>query len=117
VVKQNKLKVTGAPMAWYRTQKPPFFFEAGVPVDKKPAKLPKNILFRTIGGDSAIIAHFYGPYEQMSVAYETLNDWMKDRKKKLRSPAYEVYIGDPIDKEGNPIDPFKVQTDIVFPHN
>ena len=44
VMKQNKLKMTGAPLAWYRTQKAPYFFEAGLQVDKKPAKLPKNII-------------------------------------------------------------------------
>lgn len=118
VIRQNKLKLIGPPMAWYRTQKAPFFFEAGLPVDKKPAKLPKNILFKTIrGGDSVLIAHFYGPYDQTSVAYEALNDWLKDRKKKMRAPAYEVYVTDPIDKEGKPVDPYRVQTDIVFPHN
>jgi effector-binding domain-containing protein len=118
VIRQNKLKVTGPPMAWYRTQKAPFFFEAGLPVDKKPAKLPKNVLTRTIsGGDSVLIAHFYGPYDQTSVAYEALNDWLKDRKKKLRAPSYEVYVTDPIDKAGKPVDPYRVQTDIVFPHN
>ena len=117
VIKQNKLKVTGAPVAWYRTQKAPFFFEAGLPVDRKPAKLPKNILYKTIGGDSALIAHFYGPYEQTSMAYEALNDWLKDHKKRLKAAAYEVYVTDPIDKNGKAVDPFKVQTDIIFPHN
>ena len=117
IIKQNNLKINGAPIAWYRTQKAPFFFEAGLPVDKKPARLPKNIFFRTIGGDSAVIAHFYGPYEQTGLAYEALNDWLKSRKKKIKSPAYEIYIGDPIDKKGNPVDPYRVQTDVVFPYN
>lgn len=117
VIKQQKLKVTGAPIAWYRTQKAPFFFEAGLPVDKKPAKMAKNVLFKTIGGDSALIAHYYGPYEQTAAAYEALNDWLKDRKKKLKSPAYEIYVTDPVDKKGNLVDPYKVQTDIIFPHN
>lgn len=117
VIKQNKLKVTGPPVAWYRTQKAPFFFEAGLPVDKKPAKLSKNVFFRTIGGDSIVVAHFYGPYDQTSLAYDALHDWLKDRKKKLKGPSYEVYVSDPIDKKGQPVDPYKVQTDIVFPHN
>ncbi len=117
VIKQQKLKVTGAPIAWYRTQKAPFFFEAGLPVDKKPTKLAKNVLFKTIGGDSALIAHYYGPYEQTGAAYEALTDWLKGRKKKLKSPAYEIYVTDPVDKKGNLVDPYKVQTDIIFPHN
>src|SRR6187200_844313 len=36
VIKKNSLKTTGAPMAWYKTQKAPYFFEAGIPVDKRP---------------------------------------------------------------------------------
>ncbi len=28
---------------------------------------------------------------------------------------YEIYVGDPIDANGKPIDPYSVRTDIVFP--
>ena len=38
VLKKNNLKITGAPMAWYKSSKAPYFFEAGIPVSKKPAK-------------------------------------------------------------------------------
>jgi effector-binding domain-containing protein len=117
IIRKNKLKTTGAPMAWYKNQKAPFFFEAGIPVDKKPAVLPKGVFSRNIGGDSAVVAHYYGPYEEMVQAYDVLKEWLKDRKKKSTSPPYEVYVGDPIDKNGKPIDPYKVQTDIIFPHN
>ena len=117
VIRKNKLKVLGPPHAWYKSQKAPFFFEAGLPVDKKPAKLGKNMLIKKLGGDSAVVAHFYGPYEQTGMAYEALHEWLKDRKKKLRSAPYEVYVGDPIDKNGQPVDPYKVLTDIVFPRN
>ncbi len=117
VIKQNKLKSAGAPIAWYKSQKAPFFFEAGLPVDKKPAKLPKNVLFKKIGGDSAVIAHFYGPYEQTGQAYDALKDWLKSNKKRSTSPPYEIYVGDPLDKNNKPVDPYRVQTDIIFPHN
>ena len=116
-IRKSKVKTVGPPMAWYKSQKSPFFFEAGIPVDKKPAKLPKGVLFRSIGGDSAVVAHFFGPYEETSQAYDALKEWLKDRRKKQTSPAYEIYLGDPIDKDGKPVDPYKVQTDIIFPHN
>jgi hypothetical protein len=45
-----------------------------------------------------------------------LKEWLKDRKNKPSGATYEVYIGDPIGKDGKAIDPYKVQTDIVFPH-
>ena len=114
IIKKNKLKMTGAPMAWYKGQKAPFFFEAGVPIDKKPARLPAGTTIKQIGQDSVVVAHFYGPYDLTGQAYTALQDWMKDHKKKAIQPSYEVYVDDPMDKNGKLKDPYKVQTDIVF---
>ena len=114
VIKKNKLKVTGAPIAWYKSLKAPFYFEAGIPIDKKPAKLPAGVTVKQIGSDSVVIAHFYGPYDLTGQAYTALQDWIKDRKKKSIKPPYEVYVDDPLDKSGKLKDPYKVQTDIVF---
>jgi len=114
VIKKNKLKVTGSPMAWYKGVKAPYFFEAGLPVDKKPSKLPKGVYVKEIGIDSIVVAHFYGPYELLPQAYEALEDWLKDRKKTKKGQPYEIYVGDPMDENGQPNDPYKVQTDIVF---
>lgn len=115
-VAKNNLKIVGPPIAWYRSNKSPFFFEAGFPVDKKPVKLAKGILVKNIGGDSAVIAHFYGPYSSTFMAYEALTDWLKDNKKKTAGLPYEIYVTDPVGKDGKLLDPYKVQTDIVFPH-
>ena len=113
--KKNSLKVAGAPVAWYSTHKAPYFFEAGIPVNKRPTKLMGGIKVREIRQDSVVIAHFYGPYDLMNVGYDALNEWLKDHKRRLTAPAYEVYVGDPVDKKGKPVDPYKVQTDIIFP--
>lgn len=115
VIKKNKLHATGRPIAWYNTNKAPYFFEAGIPVDKKPAKQPANVYSREMGIDSVTIAHFYGNYNQLSLAYEALNDWLKSHKKTLKGKPYEIYIDDPTDKDGKMKDPYKVQTDVVFP--
>lgn len=115
VFKKEKLKNTGAPMAWYQGPKAPYFFEAGVPVNRKPAKLPNGVFVRETGTDSVIIAHFFGPYDMISQAYDAVRERMKDSKKKAGGPPYEIYIGDPLDKNGKPVDPYKVQTDVVFP--
>lgn len=113
--KKNSLKVAGAPMAWYITHKAPFFFEAGVPVNKKPTKQMAGVQVRETTADSVVMAHFYGPYDLMNVGYDALKEWLKDHKRSLKAPAYEIYVGDPIDKKGKPVDPYRVQTDIVFP--
>ncbi len=114
IIKKNKLKITGVPMAWYKSQKAPYFFEAGFPVDKKLAKLPPGVTIKQTGTDSVVVAHFYGPYDLTGQAYLALQDWLKDHNKKMIQPAYEMYIDDAKEKDGKLKDPYKVQTDIVF---
>lgn len=117
VISDNKLQVDGPRMAWYRSSSAPFFFEAGIPVNKKPSgKLPKNVSVRNIGGDSSVIAHFYGPYPLSFQAYEAVKDWMGSRKKKSKGLPYEIYVDEPLDTNGVLKDPYRVRTDIVFPH-
>jgi hypothetical protein len=115
VLKKNGCKMAGPPMAWYKTKKAPYFFEAGVAVNKKPAKLPAGVFVRELTTDSALVAHFYGPYNLLSQGYDALKDRMKDKNKSLRSDPFEIYVGDPMDKDGKLMDPYKVRTDIVFP--
>lgn len=115
IIKKNNLKVTGQPMAWYKLRKAPYFFEAGIPVDKRPRKLSANAFIKEIGVDSVVVAHFYGGYDLLPQAYEALTDIIKDRKRTLKSRPYEIYVDDPMDKEGKLKDPYKVQTDVVFP--
>lgn len=114
---KNKLKSMGAPVAWYKTQKAPFFFEAGIPVDRKPNKLPRGINYKRVSSGNVMIAHFYGPYEETVQAYQLLKEIIKDRKKTMAGAPYEIYIDDPIGKDGVVKDPYKVQTNIVFPYH
>ena len=114
-LKKNKLKSTGAPMAWYKNQKGPYFFEAGIPVNKKGAKAVPGVKIREMPAGKVLIAHFFGPYELLPQGYDAIKEWMKDNKKIAAGPAYEIYITDPVDKQGKPVDPYKIQTDIVFP--
>jgi effector-binding domain-containing protein len=116
LIKKNKLKVTGPPMAWYKTQKAPFYFEAGIPIDKKPIKLPKGFEIKQTGGVRAIVAHFFGPYEETPQGYAALKEWITDEHKSIAAPPYEIYVSDPIGKDGQPLDPYKVETDIVYPY-
>ena len=116
VLKKNGIKMAGAPMAWYKGLKAPYFFEAGVPVNKKPSKLSAGVFVKEMNSDSAVVAHFYGPYNLLSQGYDALKEWLKDAKKSGNGAPYEIYADDPVDKEGKPVDPYKVRTDIVFPH-
>jgi effector-binding domain-containing protein len=110
-IKDNKLTVVGAPMAWYKSQKAPYFFEAGMPVDKLPAKLPPGVYIKELPAGTVMVARYFGPYEMMGMAYEAAADRMKSGNAKAGGEPYEIYIGDPLIKK----DPYKVQTDVVFP--
>lgn len=114
-VKKNNLKTAGAPMAWYKKQSAPFFFEAGIPVTKAGTKAVKGVQIRQLAAGKALIVHFYGPFELLPQGYDAVKEWMKENKKTLAGPSYEIYVTDPIDKNGKPVDPYKIQTDIVFP--
>lgn len=114
-IKKNNLKMAGAPMAWYKKQKAPYFFEAGVPVNKKGNKTVAGVQIRELAAGKAIIAHFYGPFELLPQGYDAIKEFMKDNKKVAAGTPYEIYLTDPIDKEGKPVDPYKIQTDIIFP--
>ena len=120
-IKKNNLKMAGAPMAWYKKQpegsggKAPYFFEAGVPINKKGSKSMPGVQIREMSAGKAVIAHFFGPFELLPQGYDAIKEWMKENKKTGAGNAYEIYITDPIDKNGKPVDPYKIQTDIIFP--
>lgn len=114
-IKKNNLKPAGAPMAWYKKQNAPFFFEAGIPVNKAGNKGVKGVKVRQLNAGKALVVHFFGPFELLPVGYDAVKEWMKENKKKPAGPSYEIYVTDPIDKNGKQVDPYKIQTDIVFP--
>ena len=114
-IKKNNLKTTGAPMAWYKKQNAPFFFEAGMPVNKAGAKAVKGVQIRQLDAGKALIVHFYGPFELLPQGYDAVKEWMKENKRTPAGPSYEIYVTDPIDKNGKRVDPYKIQTDLVFP--
>jgi effector-binding domain-containing protein len=114
-IKANKLKITGAPMAWHTMQKTAFFFEAGIPVDKAPSKMGKGMYMKTTGTDSVYVAHFFGPNDLTKGAYEAIKEKAKDNHK-TTSAAYEIYVGNPFVVTTEPLDLYKLQTDIVVPY-
>ena len=114
-IKKNNLKMAGAPMAWYKNQKAPYFFEAGVAINKAGKKTVAGVLTKEMATGRVVIAHFFGPFELLPQGYDAVKEWMKDNKKITNGAPYEIYITDPFDKNGKPVDPYKIQTDIVFP--
>ena len=95
-------------VAYYNLDMENLDVELGFPVDVKlkgegdvqPGLIP--------GGWKATTMHV-GPYEQLSVAYEALNAFVKSQGKEPTGIAYEYYLDGP----EVPMD--KVRTIIVFP--
>jgi len=110
-LKKNDLHMAGPPYAWYRGTQFPFVFDVGVPVNKLPAATEGRIMVKQLPAGKAVVAHYYGPYDQIAKGYRVANAWMKDHNKTQIAPPYEVYIGDP----GVEKDPYKVLTNIIFP--
>lgn len=113
--KKNNVKIIGKPIAWFKKQKAPYFFEAALPVNKKGAKAVAGVQVRELAAGKVVVAHFYGPYELLPVGYDAVKEYLKDNKKISAGNPYEIYVTDPIDKDEKPVDPYKIQTDIVFP--
>ncbi len=114
-IKANKIKITGNPIVWHTKQKNAFFFEAGIPVDKTPAKPNKGMYMKNTNNDSVFIAHFYGANES-SMAYEALYEKLNDLKKQKIGEVYEIYFGDYFSSTKTKKDFYKLRRDIVLPY-
>lgn len=114
-IKAGKLNTMGAPMAWQTMQNGAYFFEAGIPVDKVPAKMGKGMFMKSTGTDSTVVAHFWGPQDQTKSAYDAIDEKLADVKKTKSSSAYEIYKGDYFSINNEPKDFYKLQIDIVVP--
>jgi effector-binding domain-containing protein len=71
----------------------------------------KGISMKEVKGGKAVVVHFFGPYDMTGKGYEAGQNYIKEKNLVAGDAPYEVYIGDP----GTEKDPYKVQTDIVFP--
>lgn len=113
VIGENGLKMAGAPMAFYDDpQDGTFTFEAGMPVDKKPAKpLPANVIYKEVAESPAIITHFAGPYEKTAAAYPAMEERMAKEGKSIAGKPMESYISDPAEAKT----PLEIKTDIYWP--
>lgn len=109
-LKKNDLQMTGPPCAWYRGNQFPFVFDIGVPVNKVPAATEGRIKIRQLTAGKAVVAHYYGPYDQIGKGYTIATTWIKEHNKIVVAPPYEVYAGDP----GLEKDSYKVLTNIIF---
>lgn len=106
-----KMETSGPPLAWYNGPNAPWKFVAGMPFKTKCEHPDAGISNKDLKGGKAVVVHFFGPYEMTGKAYEAAEGYIKEKNLTAGDAPYEVYIGDPMVEK----DPYKVQTDVVFP--
>jgi len=113
IISENGLQMAGAPMAIYDTPDDGVFtFEAGIPVNKKPAKpIPSDVLYKELPGGEAAICHFSGPYEKTVAGYPALERLIQEKGKTAASNPMELYVSDPETAKN----PLEIKTDICWP--
>jgi effector-binding domain-containing protein len=104
---QNKLQLLKF-MAWYHTTQAPWLMEVAVETNQIPSQVSGRIQSRTQEGGEVIIAHMWGPYDQLGQAYVQLETWLKENNRKAKAAPFEVYINDPAMVKN----PSEIQTDI-----
>lgn len=113
-IKEQKLKVAGAPMAIARTwddQKKVYEYDAAIPVDR-PAKPAANSTVKTgkaYGGHAARLV-YTGAYTGLRNAYDQMNVWLAAMSLTPQGPSWEQYMNDPAKTPAA-----KLITDIYMP--
>lgn len=95
-------------MAWYYAMQPPWPMDIAVETDKLPAELKGRIQSRIQPGGEVVIAHVWGPYDQVGTAYTAIAEWMKKNNRKAKAAPFEVYLNDPFAVKS----PMEIRTDV-----
>jgi len=80
----------GKIMAIYHTSSAPWIFDVAIEVDNAASQQPAGIQFKTTDGGDAIVLHYKGPYEQISRAYEQIDEWLKKNYKQRSGAPIEA---------------------------
>jgi len=110
VAGQLGVQPSGAPfVAYYNMDMADLDMEIGFPFERKLTG-KGNVLAGEIPGGRAAACLHVGPYDQVSAAYEALQQWMQANGHVPTGVAYEFYLNDP---QATP--PAELQTRLVFP--
>jgi AraC family transcriptional regulator len=110
-VTENGGEVTGPPFARYLSMdEGQIELEAGISVARHIAIRDDIEQSELPGGEMAVTWHV-GPFETISSAYSTLEQWMEANGKSMAGAPWEVYWTDP----GEEPDPANYRTEVVWP--
>jgi effector-binding domain-containing protein len=101
-INKNKIKEINPPFAIYhKYEGNTFDMEAGIPVEKIIPCNNKRIKSGRFKPSMAVVAYYYGPYENDFLAHRQIKEWIIKNKKKIISSPFEVYVTDPSVEKDN----------------
>ncbi|MEX2430602.1 MAG: GyrI-like domain-containing protein [Dehalococcoidia bacterium] len=101
----------GAPFARYHSMTDEDFeMEAGFVVDR-PLDGTGRMQASTLPGGPTAVTWHTGPFEEVSEAYEAVEEWMKEHGKAPSGVPWEAYWTDPNEEP----DPANWRTEVVWP--
>ena len=109
-IQQNKLQPQKF-MGWYYTTHAPWIMEVAIETNGMPSQLTGRVHSKTVEGGEVLIAHMWGPYDQLGQAYMKMQQWLEENNRKAKAAPFEVYLNDPAAVK----DQSQIQTDIYQP--
>lgn len=103
-----------SPVSVMKSKNAPYFFEAGFASNKKVKKTTSPIFQKTISGGKAVVAHFYGPYDIINIAYTSAEEYLSMRGYTKTGTGLEAYEMQTLDSIGKNLNPYKIRTDIII---
>lgn len=84
--------------------------EAGIPV-AEPVSGEGQIVAGELPGCRVAATWHVGPYERLPEAYQALEAWLRENKRKLAGVPWEVYWAGPVEVQ----DPSQWETEVLWP--
>lgn len=102
--------MAGPPFAKYAFHDSLVDVEAGFPVTE-PIQGEGRVVPSSLSAGPAAVATHYGPYEQLGLAYDAVEVWLREHGLEPNGPHWEVYYTDPQEQP----DPARWRTDVIAP--
>ena len=110
-MEKNKIEVAGPPFAVYHDyDQENYDMECGFPTTRPESGEGKMISSSVPGGKCVTTVHV-GPYENIMVTYEKVQDYMRKEGLKPKKIMWERYLNDPATVK----DPTQLVTEIYWP--
>jgi effector-binding domain-containing protein len=109
-IKKQGLTIAGAPFVIYNSPGPDFEMDIALPVGT-PGQTSSEIKSATMNAGKALIARYFGPYDQTRKAHEAIDAYAKANQLVISGAPWETYITDPIAEK----DTAKWETDVYYP--